>query len=113
MFINIKISIFAGVLLISAAVISVDGQSWNEFYNKHFNPGMPPGDCTREIKVRGINRPESNIPCRPINTFLTGNANAVEDICRGVQNAMRVSGPIFSIVDFKCEDGLPVHLERY
>ncbi|XP_039662062.1 ribonuclease pancreatic-like [Perca fluviatilis] len=105
-----KISIFAGVLLISAAVLSVDGQSWAQFQNKHINPGMTAGQCTQVIAARKIvNPPTLNNPkisCKGINTFIsTQDVNAVPDICAkgggdpyGTKG-MTISKASFPIVD--------------
>ncbi|XP_078101036.1 ribonuclease pancreatic-like [Sander vitreus] len=100
-----KISIFSGVLLISAALISVDGQTWAQFQNKHINAGMTAVQCTQVIKARGIVNPRNS--CKVFNTFITGNVTAVRAICGkggGVphgNNGMRISTARFIIVDCK------------
>uniref|UniRef100_A0A8C9ZDY2 Ribonuclease A-domain domain-containing protein n=1 Tax=Sander lucioperca TaxID=283035 RepID=A0A8C9ZDY2_SANLU len=80
-----KISIFAGVLLISAALISVDGQSWAQFQIKHINAGMTAGQCSTVIAARRIVQPPTQVnqgfSCKTLNTFITGNVNAVRAIC--------------------------------
>ncbi|XP_078101385.1 ribonuclease pancreatic-like [Sander vitreus] len=105
-----KISIFSGVLLISAALISVDGQTWAQFQNKHINAGMTAVQCTQVIAARRIVNPPTQvnprISCKGINTFITGNVNAVRAICAvggGVPhgNGMTISNANFPIVDCK------------
>uniref|UniRef100_A0A8C9XAV8 Ribonuclease A-domain domain-containing protein n=1 Tax=Sander lucioperca TaxID=283035 RepID=A0A8C9XAV8_SANLU len=90
-----KISIFAGVLLISAAVIFVDGQSWSEFYNKHINAGMTDGQCTDVMR-------------KPFNTFITGNVDAVQAVC-GEGGAPYGNGYVISYDYFKIVDCYLVH----
>ncbi|KAF1388611.1 hypothetical protein PFLUV_G00092090 [Perca fluviatilis] len=106
--INMKISIFAGVLLISAAVLSVDGQSWAEFQNKHIKEWMTAGQCTQVMRAKRIVNPPTQvnprISCKTFNTFIiTEDVNAVRAICgRGgapYGNSMRISTATFPIVD--------------
>ncbi|KAF1388655.1 hypothetical protein PFLUV_G00092560 [Perca fluviatilis] len=61
-----KISIFAGVLLLSAALMVLgpepaDAQfvNANSFEYKHINPRMTPGSCTN-VMYRRINRHNNN-----------------------------------------------------
>ncbi|XP_032398691.1 angiogenin isoform X1 [Etheostoma spectabile] len=114
--INMKISIFAGVLLLSAAVLSVDGQSWVQFQNKHINDGMTAGQCTAEIAARRIVTPPTlNNPrnsCKVFNTFInTRNVNAVLDVCVGGgtphRNGFRISTATFSLIDCNLVNQVP------
>uniref|UniRef100_A0A8C9ZF93 Ribonuclease A-domain domain-containing protein n=1 Tax=Sander lucioperca TaxID=283035 RepID=A0A8C9ZF93_SANLU len=96
-----KISIFAGVLLISAALISVDGQTWDWFQHKHINAGMTSGQCTMVIAARGIVDPHGG--CKGLNTFITGSVNNIPFICSPVGGTpyygYRISYATFPIVD--------------
>uniref|UniRef100_A0A8C9Y6C9 Ribonuclease A-domain domain-containing protein n=1 Tax=Sander lucioperca TaxID=283035 RepID=A0A8C9Y6C9_SANLU len=75
-----NISIFAGFLLLSAAVLSVDGQSWPRFQDKHINAGMTKYQCDDVIKVKEINK--INSLCKDRNTFIiTTSLQTVKDIC--------------------------------
>ncbi|XP_028435553.1 uncharacterized protein LOC114556718 [Perca flavescens] len=65
--INMKISIFAGVLLISAALTFLGPEPADaQFNNKRINAGMTDDQCTQEIKDKNpING------CKGTNTFIT------------------------------------------
>ncbi|TDH11179.1 hypothetical protein EPR50_G00058110 [Perca flavescens] len=106
--INMKISIFAGVLLISAAVLSVDGQSWTQFQNKHIKDRMTSDECTTAMRARRIVNPPTQVnprfSCKTFNTFIrTQDVNAVRAICgRGGEPYgydMRISTTSFPIID--------------
>ncbi|XP_034722250.1 ribonuclease pancreatic-like [Etheostoma cragini] len=96
-----KSSIFAGVLLLSAALVSVDGQSWAAFQRKHVNAGMTHIKCTEVIKARTIVDPPNR--CKVINTFITYDVNAVLAVCAGggtpYGNGYTISNATFPIID--------------
>ncbi|XP_039662063.1 angiogenin-like [Perca fluviatilis] len=102
-----KISIFAGVLLISAAVLSVDGQSWAKFEHKHINAGMTVVQCTQVIKDRKIVTPPTQVnpsnSCKSLNTFIIkGDVKAICAVGGGDPygtNGMTISKATFPIVD--------------
>ncbi|TDH11146.1 hypothetical protein EPR50_G00057760 [Perca flavescens] len=80
-----KISIFAGVLLISAAVLSMDrGEkvkhdvAW--FTNQHIAEKMNEDDCTNVIKGRGIMKDDGS--CKWSNTFIIASLEAVAAVCK-------------------------------
>uniref|UniRef100_A0A8D0D4Y3 Ribonuclease A-domain domain-containing protein n=2 Tax=Sander lucioperca TaxID=283035 RepID=A0A8D0D4Y3_SANLU len=120
-----KISIFADVLLISAALISVDGQSWTQFLNKHIKDWMTAGQCSTVIAARRIVQPPTQvnprISCKTFNTFIsTDDVNAVRAICgRGGMphgnNGMRISTASFPVVDcnlvFQNPPAVPPHCQ--
>ncbi|KAA8595348.1 hypothetical protein FQN60_012483 [Etheostoma spectabile] len=79
---NMKISIFAGVLLISAVVLSVDGETPAERFEKqHIHPKMKAAGCTAVMaaKSRQINRPGDE--CKKFNTFIKATLAEVKPIC--------------------------------
>ncbi|XP_032364804.1 ribonuclease pancreatic [Etheostoma spectabile] len=96
-----KSSIFAGVLLVSASLVSVEGQSWVEFQQKHINAGMTPDKCTKVITDRKIVTPPNR--CKVFNTFITQNVNAVPAVCAGggtlYGNGYTISNATFNIID--------------
>uniref|UniRef100_A0A8C9Y066 Ribonuclease A-domain domain-containing protein n=1 Tax=Sander lucioperca TaxID=283035 RepID=A0A8C9Y066_SANLU len=88
------ISIFAGVLLISAVLMFLGPETADgadaalSFYKRHVNKGMTEDQCTDVIKNRGINEEynekinQENKVCKPTNTFLNGkNADSTGTIC--------------------------------
>uniref|UniRef100_A0A8C9ZJB4 Ribonuclease A-domain domain-containing protein n=1 Tax=Sander lucioperca TaxID=283035 RepID=A0A8C9ZJB4_SANLU len=106
--INMKISIFAGVLLISAALISVDGEETpaEKFEREHIiTQIMTVGQCTKFINEKHV---EVNRACKPEHTFIhTTTSAAVNAICDGTvgQSVAKVSTVPFNIVVCKLKSG--------
>ncbi|TDH13518.1 hypothetical protein EPR50_G00033360 [Perca flavescens] len=79
-----KISVIAGVLLLSAAVISLDFVREEKtlaakFINQHINEEMNNNDCTKVMNDRGITDYNGN--CKLMNTFIGAPIGTVRDIC--------------------------------
>uniref|UniRef100_A0A8C9XBZ3 Ribonuclease A-domain domain-containing protein n=1 Tax=Sander lucioperca TaxID=283035 RepID=A0A8C9XBZ3_SANLU len=76
-----KISIFASVLLLSAAVLSVEkvkhDVKW--FTNQHIIEEMNEDDCTNVINGRGIMKDDGS--CKWSNTFIKAPLKAVTNVC--------------------------------
>ncbi|KAA8593548.1 hypothetical protein FQN60_009664 [Etheostoma spectabile] len=76
-----KISIFAGVLLISAAVLSDKVKhdvAW--FTNQHIADEMHESDCANVINGRGIMK--DNGGCKWSNTFIKASLDTVTGVCK-------------------------------
>ncbi|KAF1388651.1 hypothetical protein PFLUV_G00092510 [Perca fluviatilis] len=108
--INMKISIFACVLLLSAAVLCQYRRETpaEKFNRQHIHQGMAVGECTQVIAKKRIVTPPTQvnprISCKGFNTFITGNVNAVPAVCAGGgrpygNNGMTISNARFPIVD--------------
>uniref|UniRef100_A0A8C9ZJC3 Ribonuclease A-domain domain-containing protein n=1 Tax=Sander lucioperca TaxID=283035 RepID=A0A8C9ZJC3_SANLU len=105
-----KISIFAGVLLISAALIFLgpDTADATSFDTRHVNMGMKADQCTAVMNegIRRLN--QANTFCKSTNTFLTGdNAYHTGTICRSGERGkvwpqnhnLRISLDIYPLVE--------------
>uniref|UniRef100_A0A8C9Y6V1 Ribonuclease A-domain domain-containing protein n=1 Tax=Sander lucioperca TaxID=283035 RepID=A0A8C9Y6V1_SANLU len=77
------------------------------FYNKHINAGMTAGQCTDVMRARRIRKPCTG-GCKHINTFITGNVDAVQAVC-GEGGAPYGNGYVISYVYFPIVDCYLVH----
>uniref|UniRef100_A0A8C9ZM50 Ribonuclease A-domain domain-containing protein n=1 Tax=Sander lucioperca TaxID=283035 RepID=A0A8C9ZM50_SANLU len=77
-----KISVFAGVLLISAPVISMDEEETPaaKFKRQHINEEMNFHDCKKVMNDRGITDYNGN--CKLTNTFIKASIETVREICK-------------------------------
>ncbi|XP_039662064.1 ribonuclease-like [Perca fluviatilis] len=100
-----KISIFAGVLLLSAALMflgpeNTDAQPNAQFANQHINEDMIPAHCTRAMNARGL-AVNGNV-CKAANTFIGDPLVMVRAICgnAGVPHngGLRASNVPFHII---------------
>uniref|UniRef100_A0A8D0D6P5 Ribonuclease A-domain domain-containing protein n=1 Tax=Sander lucioperca TaxID=283035 RepID=A0A8D0D6P5_SANLU len=84
----VSISIFAGVLLISAALMFLGPETADAtFANRHINPGMTPGQCTDVMNRRNI---RDGNKCKPLNTFIDGSLEEVSANCGNGRNKFDV-----------------------
>uniref|UniRef100_A0A8C9Y7V1 Ribonuclease A-domain domain-containing protein n=1 Tax=Sander lucioperca TaxID=283035 RepID=A0A8C9Y7V1_SANLU len=134
-----RISIFAGVLLLSAAaVLSVEEQETRAemFKRQHIFLTMKNDSCNGMIKKRKINT--KGTPCKASNTFIKATWEAVKDVCgtggkptgpnrhsikpfdvveciqeypNAVANNCRYKGTLYTNknITITCEGGDPVH----
>ncbi|XP_035862503.1 ribonuclease-like 3 [Sander lucioperca] len=108
-----KISIFVGVLLLSAAVLSVDGLDprVQKFINQHINQNMAPNRCDAMITQKKISQTNSN-RCKEVNTFISATYAAVKPVCRdggspyGTGGNLRISHDKFRVVNCECNVNL-------
>ncbi|XP_032364805.1 ribonuclease-like 3, partial [Etheostoma spectabile] len=105
--INMKSSIFAGVLLLSAAVLSVDGETGvQRFKRQHMNRWMSSQGCTFEIRSNRIMNDDGS--CKKRNTFINDYYDNVKAICsRGQKKGGNLyqSNKLFSIVQCTLQSG--------
>ncbi|XP_078101382.1 ribonuclease pancreatic-like, partial [Sander vitreus] len=105
--INMKISIFAGVLLLSAAVLSMDGDKVKHdvkwFTNQHIIEEMNEIDCTNVIKGREIMKDDGR--CKWSNSFIIAPLEAVTAVCQTpalkAGSNLHESETTFDLVDCK------------
>ncbi|TDH11181.1 hypothetical protein EPR50_G00058140 [Perca flavescens] len=110
--INMKISIFACVLLISAVMISVDGETPAEkFKRQHINKDMDPKRCDAVIKERKIHQ-NNRAFCKKENTFISASYGEVKKVCEKEgepypnDRNLRISLNSFRVVNCKCKDNM-------
>ncbi|XP_035862012.1 ribonuclease pancreatic gamma-type-like isoform X2 [Sander lucioperca] len=117
--INMKISIFAGVLLLSAAVISVDVLSVDgeetpveKFKRQHIYQNMAPNRCQAVITERDIKDVKTN-KCKEKNTFIDASYDKVKKVCGDEGEPIKIGNKIlrisrenfnFRVVDCKCNE---------
>uniref|UniRef100_A0A8C9Y6S8 Ribonuclease A-domain domain-containing protein n=1 Tax=Sander lucioperca TaxID=283035 RepID=A0A8C9Y6S8_SANLU len=105
-----KISIFAGVLLISAAVISADlmflgpepaDDIYTSFEYKHIVWAMIPANCTGVMNAKKSRDDNNKKNCKPFNTFIIGRFDDVKAACKKneVRGTKRTTRKSFDVVD--------------
>ncbi|XP_073342717.1 ribonuclease-like [Pagrus major] len=73
--------LFAGLLLLSATVLSQDvSLKYRKFIEQHVKGQMSINRCDQEIQSRGITKTNSN-ECKETNTFIRATTNVIKTIC--------------------------------